>query len=121
MLEQPPSPPPAIAGYCPMGGRKTLAIEHGQITCTDPQCPRPTAAAEILADHEPEHIVTLHRGTFTVRHPLRERLDDALMTCPLHAWIRAQNQPPRPLGRYRVAGVGNPSTATWAEVDDDAH
>ncbi len=36
-----------------------------------------------------------------VRHPLRERLDDALMACKLHEHIASLAGPPVRPGRYR--------------------
>jgi hypothetical protein len=44
--------------------------------------------------------------TFTVRHPLRERLDDALMECALHDMTAGLDGPPRRPGRYRVTVAG---------------
>lgn len=46
---------------------------------------------------------------FTLRHPLRERLDDALMECSIHADLAAGAGPPVALGRYRVVLRG----MTW--------
>lgn len=63
----------------------------------------------ILADEETEHVVIFRAEDFTVRHPLRERLDDALMQCRIHAAIAELDGPPDDvLGRYRVrlAGAG---------------
>lgn len=114
---RPPLPPPSsgawaatvdsvrlVDGYCPMGCGKSLVLsEGGVVFCDDVDCPRPTAASEILGDPETEHIVELGETTFTVRHPLRERLDDQLMECALHRWIAARDEPPEPPGRYRVA------------------
>lgn len=68
-------------------GEQLIQGEGHQVWCCHSACPRPTAAAEILADPETGHIVTFTDDGFTIRHPLRERLDDALMTCPLHAGL----------------------------------
>jgi hypothetical protein len=46
-----------------------------------PRLPRPGAASEILADRKTEHIVEITNSGWAIRHPLAERLDDALMTC----------------------------------------
>jgi hypothetical protein len=62
-----------IPGYCPMGCGQTLFIAKGNYT----------AASDILNDQETEHIVKFQDNTFTVRHPLRERLDNALLTCSI--------------------------------------
>lgn len=92
-----------VAGYCPMGCGQTLFLASGGfVTCSLDVCPRPDAAADILGDPESHHIVSLGEATFTVRHPLRERLDDALMRCTLHEWIANLSGPPRKAGTYRV-------------------
>ena len=78
----------AVTGYCPMGcGRTLFLADGGYVTCSYIHCPRRGAVADLLADREISHIVQLGEDTFTVRHPLRERLDDALMTCTLHEHI----------------------------------
>lgn len=94
-----------VAGFCPMGCGETLQLAElvgGQVVCLDENCPRPTAAAELLADRETDHIVELGETEFTVRHPLRERLDDALMECSLHRRIAGLFVPAADPGRYRV-------------------
>lgn len=92
-----------LIGYCPMGCGATLfAGEGGHITCSWYLCPRPTAVDDILADREIRHIVDLGDETFTIRHPLRERLDDAMLTCSLHAYLADLDGPPRKPGRYRA-------------------
>jgi hypothetical protein len=80
------------------------------VTCRFLGCPRPDAVAQILEDHESEHVVEFGEWTFTVRHPLRERLDDELMRCELHQWIADLSGPPVQLGRYRAV-------STMTEVD----
>jgi hypothetical protein len=94
-----------VAGYCPYGCGQTLHLgATGFVMCGNPGCRRPTAVAELLEDREIEHLVTLtvDRG-FTVRHPLRERLGNALMTCQLHADLTGMDAMPRLPGvRYRV-------------------
>lgn len=98
-----------VAGFCPMGCGQTLFLgAGGHVTCSLIGCPRPTAADELLGDTETEHIVMLGADEFTVRHPLRERLDDALLDCQLHSDIRYMSGPPRQLGRYRVTQNTSP-------------
>lgn len=107
----------AIQGYCPMGCGRTLFVgSGGHITCSHLNCPCPSAVDEILDDRECEHVVTLKAKDFTVRHPLRERLDDALMTCELHSWLAGRAGPPVQLGRYRVAWRGH-EPAVWSPLD----
>lgn len=92
-----------IPGYCPMGCGDTLfAGSGGYITCSWIACPRPDAVSVILEEKETQHIVVFGKSNFTVRHPLRERLDDALMACDLHDHIAALDGPPVALGRYRA-------------------
>lgn len=93
----------AITGYCPMGcGRTLFLADGGYPTCTYIRCPRPDAVSDLLEDRETEHIVVFGDDTFTVRHPLRERLDDALMECKLHEHIAGLDGPPVRPGRYRA-------------------
>jgi len=100
-----PPYPIRVQGYCPMGCGQTLHLTSGgTIACRHSSCPRRYAAAEVLYDEETEHVVELGETTFTVRHPLRERLDDALMTCQLHEYLAQLDGPPAPPGRYRVTG-----------------
>lgn len=97
-----------VAGYCPMGCGETLSVMGGgHVTCRRLECPRPDAVSVILADRETEHLVTFSPTAFTVRHPLRERLDDALMDCKLHEFIAALPGPPVSSGLYRARSVGD--------------
>lgn len=110
--------PAAVAGHCPMGCGRTLMLDDGgRVTCTLDGCPDRCAVDEILADWEVEHIVEFRANTFLIRHPLRERLDDALMTCNLHAFIEGLSAPPVPLGRYRARGALG-GAWTWEPLSD---
>lgn len=103
----------SIPGYCPMGCGTTLfRASGGYITCRSLACPRPDAVSDLLRDRETEHLVTFDEQTFTVRHPLRERLDDALMTCDLHTFCAELPGPPAAPATYRVRR--DPSTGYWA-------
>lgn len=115
------TPSRKVAGHCPMGCGQTLFLgSGGYVTCSLDVCPNPTAAADILADPEAHHIVDLTEAGFTVRHPLRERLGDELMSCSLHTWVAKLPGPPRVPGRYRVLtpvdGAVQWSEATWLAV-----
>jgi Family of unknown function (DUF6085) len=93
----------AVQGYCPMGcGRTLFLADGGYVTCSCVHCPRPDAVADILDDRESGHIVDFSEHGFTIRHPLRERLDDALMECALHEYCEAMAGPPVRPGRYRA-------------------
>lgn len=94
---------PDIQGWCPMGCGRTLFVgQGGYITCSYIHCPRPDAISDLLDDNEIEHIVEFGETGFTIRHPLRERLDDALMACKLHEYIANLPGPPVKPGRYRA-------------------
>lgn len=105
-----------INGCCPMGcGRTLVAYADGNIWCSRSECSRPDAVAQILDDGESEHIVTFGDVTFTVRHPLRERLDNDLMECELHEYIAGLDGPPvDELGTYRAMPDGD--TWFWERV-----
>jgi hypothetical protein len=105
-----------VTGFCPMGCGPTLFVgSGGYVTCWSLECPRRKAVSDILGDNESEHIVEFYETTFTVRHPLRERLDDALMSCELHQWIADLAGPPVQLGRYRALPSG-PSGDSWTFI-----
>lgn len=92
-----------IQGFCPMGCGETLCADQlGKIFCTSPHCLRIHAVSELLTDSETQHIVQFDEVNFTIRHPQRERLDDALMHCELHEYLRCSAGPVVPLGRYRA-------------------
>ena len=102
-----------VTGHCPMGCGELLHLRHGTVTCKSAYCPRPDAAAEILADGEVHHVVTLGEVDFTVRHPLRERLDDALLDCTVTSWLRGLDAAPQQPGVYRLWWAGTGATAVW--------
>jgi hypothetical protein len=94
-----------IAGvYCPMGCGKTLHLmESGMIMCLAGGCPEPGAAQQILASPETDDIVVFGYDSFTVLHPLRERLGD-LWACQVHQACTMLDGPPRgEPGRYRAS------------------
>lgn len=93
-----------VAGSCPACGKESLMVgEGGRLTCRRLDCPRPTAADEILDDGlGRDHKVTLGEIGFTMLHPLIERLDDGLEGCQLHRWLTLQDETPMDPGTYRV-------------------
>ena len=96
-----------VQGFCPMGCGETLFLgADGHVTCSLIGCSDPTAVDTILGDAEHEHVVELDAAVFTVRHPLRERVDDQLMRCELHVWLNDLPGPPGMPGRYRVRASG---------------
>ncbi|RBQ21565.1 (2Fe-2S)-binding protein [Spongiactinospora rosea] len=88
-------------------GRTLFLAEGGHVTCSSLRCPRPTVVDELLDDRESEHLVLFDAAGFTIRHPLHERLGDALMICPLHSDIQGSSGPPVAPGRYRAVRVAD--------------
>lgn len=123
-----------IAGYCPMGCGETLfAGEGGHVTCSRIECPDPCAVDTILSDRETDHIATLEEDTFSLKHPLRERVNDELLDCALYQHIKSLPGPPLPrlarpqrvdLGAALMSdqgpGAGPPAEATYQLVIENA-
>lgn len=97
-----------VTGYCPMGcGESLQRTPVGAIACTSPRCPRSDAVDTILSDQETGHVVQFDPDGFTIRHPLRERLDDHLMHCDLHRFCAGLPGPPSDgCGRYEATESG---------------
>ncbi len=92
-----------VQGYCPACGLNSLFLASGgYVTCSRIDCPNPSVVSDILDDRETEHIVTLYTNGFTIRHPLRERLGDAMLDCKLHEQLERRSGPPALPGQYRV-------------------
>lgn len=73
-----------ITGYCPMGCGQTLFLgEGGYVTCSMLSCPNPTSVSDLLDDLQTEHVMTVTREGFTLRHPLRERIGRKLEECEM--------------------------------------
>ena len=103
-----------VQGYCPMGCGQTLFLGNdGYITCSYLRCPQPDAVSTILENSEHEHIVTTTENDFTIKHPLRERLGDALLNCRLRQLLVSFDGPPVKPGIYRVTGLDHPSLDKW--------
>jgi len=93
-----------IRGNCPMGCGATLFVDtNDTIQCRGVGCPRPFAASEILGEAETEHLVTVGERYWSVKHPLRERLDDELLHCELGEYLEDLDKAPAPPGVYRVS------------------
>jgi hypothetical protein len=99
---------PSVAGHCPMGCGETLFLgQGGFVTCRVIGCSDPAAVSKLLEDREAEHVVVFDERGFTVRHPLRERLDDELLRCDLHRYCADLPGPPPILGHYRTVRRGD--------------
>lgn len=97
-----------IDGVCPSCGHHSLAVVDGRVGCGHRGCKEPDAVRRILADPEINHVVRIHPDeTFTVRHPLIERLGNRLMECGVLTTIHRvlQHSPGIEPGDYRVALV----------------
>jgi hypothetical protein len=110
---------------CPMGcsGLSLEVNEFGTLRCRSEKCPRPPAAAELLANPETEHLVVLAEFGYTIQHPLKERLEGRLFTCSVHAAVSdtAHEHMGEP-GRYRLTW-GQDGDLEWmflAGLDADA-
>lgn len=77
-------------------------MQTGVIRCLAKDCPTPEAAQKILASPETDDIVVFGADSFTVLHPLRERLGD-LFSCEIHdACSRLDGPPENRTGRFRA-------------------
>lgn len=115
---------PEIDGYCPMGCGRTLVLEAtGAVTCTWFSCPDPDAVAKLLAvPPEVDHVVEFHPDdTFTLVHPIRERIDRPdLTSCEVFTDLVALPCPPVGPGRYRVetqTGTDNRPVLVFREIE----
>jgi hypothetical protein len=93
-----------VTGFCPMGCGDTLFLAAGgHVTCTYNECPNPVAASIILEDKETDHIVKFDQLSWSVRHPLRERVDNRMFEeCQLAEYLARLNCPPIVPGTYRA-------------------
>lgn len=95
-------------------GETLHLMTGGMIMCLAPGCPDKEAAHKILSDAEPEHVILFGAGSFTVRHPLRERLGD-LFSCEVHDMCDRLPGPPGDTGRYRARVTPAGLDLEWAE------
>lgn len=135
-----------IRGYCPMGCGETLAVRliyvaaideklaPAFIYCTNPLCPKLEAVQEILDDPETEHVVTFNTFMYSMKHPLRERINGELLSCRLGEHLdefgdqyvqggvnrpHAQFGDPIPLNvphRMWFEGTGEDATLQWEPI-----
>lgn len=92
-----------VQGFCPMGCGQTLyRSEAGRVWCDNVDCTDDAAVHRLLEDQETEHIVRIGTGGFTIRHPLRERVNDELIRCTLTEHIRWVGHDHMSPGDYRA-------------------
>lgn len=97
-----------VKGYCPSCGNETLFLgEGGYVTCSLIGCENPTAASDILFDgKETCHLATFTDDAWSIKHPLIERIDNALLSCDLFTEMGGRSGPPVKPGTYRVTPDG---------------
>lgn len=101
-----------LQGRCPACGAEELYRGfQGRITCGNTLCENQSAIDTLLTDPELlGHLVEIidqdGRRGWTLRHPLIERLHDALFGCDLAAWL-VEDGPPFRLepGVYRATAA----------------
>lgn len=92
-----------VAGHCPMGCGQKLALDRdAKVYCQNPMCPDQHAMHTIMADSETEHLVYVESAGWTVRHPLRERIGNALDECEVTKLMQRMGAAPLAPGTYRV-------------------
>lgn len=96
-----------VNGFCPRGCGETLYLHQGNVCCSDFHCPEEGAVTKILSDAEVEHIVGFGTSGFTIRHPLRERVNDEILECELGEYLSTFSSSPRELGAYRARPWGD--------------
>lgn len=110
-----------VKGFCPACGKDQLGLDDidtnpvPALACYAEGCPRPSTAAEILMDEEIHHRVKLNDSSFNILHPLRERLDGALLECRVADGIGQWSGPQYPVGEYRVMDFGE-EQETWESL-----
>ena len=110
-----------VYGSCPMGCGQTLQVDGlGSVTCYSANCPRPDAVQVLLADVETEHLVLVGSPLFsyTIQHPLKERLEGQLFQCPVAAEVSdTVHQRMEEPGVYRVSR-GDDRQLYWELIGD---
>jgi hypothetical protein len=100
-------------------GRTLYLASTGNIVCSRFKCPDHLAVTRILDNKETEHIVKFEDGDrFTVKHPLRERIEDDLMNCELCAYLEGLSfAPVEAPGTYRATHLHKVQWA-WERIDE---
>lgn len=78
--------PMDVAGVtCPSCAHHSMIVNRDRhLECANVHCERPTAAQEVLSEPMTNrHVMVLNHDGPSVKHPIIERLDDALLHCPL--------------------------------------
>lgn len=81
--------------------RKYLSTRERQEIADDAAAVAIAVLVDVTGGHD--HIVRAEGDTFTLQHPLIERITDGLFDCEVHAHIAAGE--PLEKGRYRVVAT----------------
>lgn len=104
-----------LRGYCPACGDETLRVVRGEIVCESPGCPDPGMTHSILQDSEVEHIVFVGPEGWTLRHPLRERLNDELLTCGWNDYLATEGRA-HSHGTWRISWNLDRNVRQWEKL-----
>jgi hypothetical protein len=100
-----------IVGHCPVCGRQTLRLKRGGlIHCANTACVNRVAVTALLGTKEIEHtIVVRDDESWTLQHPLRERISGDLFECRFHDEVNLDigNGACPGAGTYRLIYVGH--------------
>lgn len=102
-----------VNGVCPACGSESLypaavgKTVYRDIMCSNADCPDPSAASKILSESEIHHTVLINDKSFSLKHPLRERIGNELLSCPVYKMLTSLDGPPAQTGTYRVRVVGD--------------
>jgi hypothetical protein len=103
-----------ILGNCPMGcGPHLHRLQTGAVKCLARDCPEPLAAQYILNETETEHLVYLEEDSWQALHPLRERINGALLTCGISQAAEQAHSFGMEPGGYRVTVTRARGSETW--------
>jgi Family of unknown function (DUF6085) len=92
-------------------------MSGGLIMCLAKGCPEPGAVTGILSSPETRDVVQIDEDGFSILHPLRERLGNGLLDCPVNRALLAMPGPPALPGRYR-ATLGEDGTLDLTAMED---
>lgn len=90
-----------------MCGHTIYLTLDGQLVCGNGSCPDRLAAHKLLHEPERDHVATVEDGRFNLKHPLRERINDDLLSCSIHARLSKLRALPSTSGAYRITEHGD--------------
>jgi Family of unknown function (DUF6085) len=105
--------------HCPACTDPVGVNRLGKLVCRNAGCSRPTAAEEILSETELGHIIDIGDISWSMKHPLVERIRDELLKCDFIQYMKNTGGPPQPPGRYRVTETAGGSW-NWERLPDDS-